>query len=86
MRDGECADVGAHSGNGGELVVMMEILLDEARAANARLAKSMDDFLAELTAARDWVRTVAPADPPTLSGVSTHEWPHRPGPTCRGPV
>jgi hypothetical protein len=65
---------------------MMEILLDEARAANARLAKSMDDFLAELTAARDWARTVAPADPHTLSDVSTDEWPLRPGTTSRGPV
>lgn len=75
-----------HSSGGGELVVMMEILLDEARAANARLAKSMDDFLAELTAARDWARTVAPADPPTQSGASTDEWTLRPGTKGRGPV
>jgi hypothetical protein len=77
---------GAHFDSGGELVVMMGILLDEARAANARLAKSMDDFLAELAVARDWARTVAPADSSTPSAVSNDEWPHRPGTTSCGPV
>lgn len=75
-----------HSERGGELVVMMEILLDEARAANARLSKSMDDFLAELTVARDWARTVAPADSPTPNGASIDDWPHRPGTASRGTV
>jgi hypothetical protein len=83
---GDCVGVGGHSDSGGEVVVMMEYLLDEARAANARLAKSMDDFLTELTAARDWARTVAPADPSTPSAVSNDEWPLRPGTTSRGPV
>jgi hypothetical protein len=79
-------DVGTHSEQEGELMVMMEILLDEARAANARLAKSMDDFLAELTVARDWARTVAPAEPLTPSAVSTDDWPLRLGTTSRGTV
>lgn len=62
-------------------MVMMEILIDEARAANARLAKSMDDYLAELTAAREWARTVGTAYPPTSSAVSIDEWPLRAGTT-----
>lgn len=67
-------------------MVMMEILIDEARAANARLAKSMDDYLAELTAARDWARTVGTAYPPTPADVSTDEWLLRAGTTGRGAV
>jgi hypothetical protein len=67
-------------------MVMMEILIDEARAANARLNRSMDDFLAELTAARDWARTVGAEYPPAPSAVSTDEWPLRHGTTDRGAV
>ena len=57
-------------------MVMLDILIDETRAANVRLNESMDSFLAELTAAREWARTVAP---PAPSAVSTHEWPLRRG-------
>lgn len=67
-------------------MVMMEILIDETRAANARLNKSMDDFLAELTAARDWARTVGAAHPSEPSAASTDEWPLRHGTTDRGAV
>lgn len=62
-------------------MVMLDILIDETRAANARLNESMDSFLAELTAAREWARTVAPPEPPA---VSTDEWPLRRGTTDRG--
>ena len=75
------SDFDVHSATGGEQMVMMETLLDEARAANARLGKSMDDFLAELTAARDWARTVGTTYPPTPSAVSANERPLRPGTT-----
>ena len=61
-------------------MVMLDILIDETRAANVRLNESMDSFLAELTAAREWARTVAPAP----SAVSTDEWPLRRGTTDRG--
>jgi hypothetical protein len=67
-------------------MVMMEILIDEARAANARLNQSIDEFLAELTAARDWARSVGTADPATPSAVSSNEWPIRRGTTDCGPV
>lgn len=67
-------------------MVMMETLLDETRAANVRLGKAMDDFLAELTAARDWARTVGNSFSTPPSDESTHELPLRPGATSRGPV
>ena len=62
-------------------MVMLDILIDETRAANVRLNESMDSFLAELTAAREWARTVAP---PAPSAVSNDEWPRRRGTTDHG--
>ena len=64
-------------------MVMLDILIDETRAANVRLNESMDSFLAELTAAREWARTVGTA-PAAPSAVSTDEWPLRRGTTDRG--
>jgi hypothetical protein len=65
-------------------MVMLESLLDDARAANDRLGQLMDAFSAEMAAAREWARTAG--YPPTLSAVSTDEQPFRPGPASRGPV
>ena len=67
-------------------MVIVEALLDEARAANERLGKSMDDFVAELTAARAWARTVGNSFPTTPSAVRTHERAFRPGTASRGPL
>jgi hypothetical protein len=67
-------------------MVMIESLLDEVQATNDRLGRSMDDFLAQMTAFRDWARTAGYASPTTTSDVSTDERPHRVGPTGRGPV
>lgn len=67
-------------------MVMLESLLDEVQATNDRLAKSMDDFRAELTAFGDWARTAGYPYPTTTSAVSTDEQPLRPGPARRGPV
>lgn len=67
-------------------MVMMETLLDEARAANQRLGQSIDDLIAELRAARAWARTVGqPASTPP-SAVSTNERSLRRGAAGRGPV
>jgi hypothetical protein len=65
-------------------MLMMESLLDEARAANDRLGQLMDAFSAEMAATREWARTVG--YPTTPSAVSTDEQPFRPGPASRGPV
>jgi hypothetical protein len=67
-------------------MVMLESLLDEVQATNDRLGRSMDEFQANLTAFRDWVRTAGYSHPTTTSAVSTDEQPHRPGPARRGPV
>lgn len=67
-------------------MVMMEALLDEARAANERLGKSMDDFAAELAATRAWARTIGNSFPAPPSAVRSHERALRPGTTSRGPV
>jgi hypothetical protein len=67
-------------------MMMIELLLDEARAANDRLGHSIDELLAELTAARDWARTAGSWYPPTPSAASTDEQPLRPGPASRGPL
>jgi hypothetical protein len=65
-------------------MVMLESLLDEARAANDRLGQSIDAFIAEMADVREWARTVG--YPTTPSAVSTDEQPFRPGPASRGPV
>ncbi len=65
---------------------MLEALLDEARAANERLGKSMDNFAAELAATRSWARTVGNSLPTTPSAVRSHDRALRPGTTCRGPL
>jgi hypothetical protein len=67
-------------------MVMMEVLLDEVRAVNDRLGHSIDEFIAELAATREWARTVGLPYPTTPSAVSTDEQPHRPGPASRGPL
>ena len=67
-------------------MVMIESLLDETRATNDRLGKSIDDFLAELSAARDWARTAGYPSPTTPSAVSTDERSLRPGPARRRPL
>jgi hypothetical protein len=65
---------------------MIEFLLDEARAANDRLGQSIDEFLAELTAAREWARTAGLPSATIPSAGSTDEQPLRPGPASRGPL
>ena len=67
-------------------MVMPESLLDEVQATNDRLGRSMDEFQAELTAFRDWVRTAGYPYPTTTSAVSTDEQPLRPRAARRGPV
>jgi hypothetical protein len=65
-------------------MVILESLLDEARAANDRLGQSMDAFIAEMAAAREWASTAGFPVPTTHSPVSTDEQPVRPGPASRG--
>jgi hypothetical protein len=67
-------------------MVTMESLLDEARAANDRLGQSIDELIAELTAARAWARTAGTSFPTTPFAVSTDEQSLRPGTASRGPV
>jgi hypothetical protein len=67
-------------------MVMLESLLDDVQATNDRLGRSMDEFQANLTAFRDWVRTAGDPYPTTTSAVSTDERHLRPGPARRGPV
>jgi hypothetical protein len=67
-------------------MVMLESLLDDARAANVRLGHSIDDFIAELTAAREWARTVGMPSPPPPFAATSDEQSLRPGATSRGPV
>lgn len=64
-------------------MVMMEALLDDARAVNARLGHSIDELIAELAAARAWARTVYP---PTPSDASDDERSLRDGAASGGPV
>jgi hypothetical protein len=67
-------------------MVMLESLLDDARAVNDRLGYSIDAFSAELAAARAWVQSSGMHPlPPPLAEVSD-EQSLRPGATCRGPV
>jgi hypothetical protein len=67
-------------------MLMMQVLLDDARAVNDRLGRSIDELIAEMTAARDWARTVAmPSAVPPFT-LSTDEQPLRPGPASRGPL
>lgn len=79
-------ELGAHSKPGGEPMVMMESLLNEARAANDRLGRSIDELIAELAAARAWARTAGTPYSTTPSGVSAHEQSLRPGTASRGPL
>ena len=65
-------------------MLVLESLLDDARAANERLGQLIDAFSAEMAATREWARTVG--YPPTSASVSAHEQPFRPGPAGRGPV
>lgn len=67
-------------------MVMLESLLDEARAANDRLGQSIDALIAELAAARVWARTAGMPYSTTPSAVSADEQSLRPGATSRGPV
>jgi hypothetical protein len=67
-------------------MVMLESLLDEARAANNRLGLLIDAFSAEMAATREWARTAGLPYPTTPSAASTDEQPLRPGPASRGPV
>jgi hypothetical protein len=67
-------------------MVMMEALLDEARATNDRLGKSIDEFIAELTAAGAWARTIGTSLPTTPFAVSNDERDLGPGTTSRRPV
>ena len=67
-------------------MVMMESLLAEVQAANERLGKAMDEFLAELAAARDWARTVGAPHSETTFAVTNDEWAFRTGPARRGTV
>jgi hypothetical protein len=67
-------------------MVMLESLLEDARAVNDRLGHSIDAFSAELAAARAWAQTVGmPSLPPPLDEASD-EQSLRPGATGRGPV
>jgi hypothetical protein len=65
---------------------MIESLLDEARAVNMRLGHSIDEYIAELTATRDWARTVGLPFSPTPLAESTDEQSLRPGAASRGPL
>lgn len=67
-------------------MMLLESLLDEARAANDRLGQSMDAFIAEMAAAREWASTAGFPCPTSPSAVSTDEQPVRSGPASRGPV
>ncbi len=63
-------------------MLMIGMLLDDVRAMNDRLGRSIDAFTAEMVAARDWARTVAV----TPLTASTDEQHLGPGPASRGPV
>lgn len=65
-------------------MLVLESLLDDARAANDRLGQLIDAFSAEMAATREWARTVGYT--PTPAAVGADEQPFRPGPTGRGPV
>lgn len=65
-------------------MMLLESLLDEARAANDRLGQLIDAFSAEMAATREWARTAG--YPPSPSAVSTHEQPFRPGAARRRPL
>jgi hypothetical protein len=65
-------------------MVMIESLLDEARAANDRLGQSIDELIAELTAARAWARTAGTSTFTTPSAATTDEQPLRPWTASRG--
>lgn len=73
-------------GNGDEQMLMLESLLDEARAANDRLGQSIDALITEMAATREWARTAGLPYPTTPSAVNTDEQPLRLGPASRGPV